>query len=236
MLWPIPADSADDTRYTDKRTELWGLMKDWCNAACLPDDADLAADLSAVEYGYDAGDAILLERKDDMRRRGLAAPDDGDALALTFAYTLAQSDSATSAARKKAHAGSNDRGVTGRRVGRSHKPLEPLVSKHKTHRDVHVVVALVLPKGRPMRDKARVESLRAILEILIERLVPSGAYATRLVRLGGVAEIYCVFEKETDARRLAIAVCARATWRRPGWASQWSFVLDGQRPWRSEPH
>src|SRR5205809_230335 len=70
MLWPIPADSADGTRYTDKRTELWSLMKDWCNAACLPDDADLAADLSAVEYGYDAGDAILLERKDDMRRRG----------------------------------------------------------------------------------------------------------------------------------------------------------------------
>ena len=92
MLWPIPADSADDTRYTDKRTELWGLMKDWCNAACLPDD---------------------------------------DALALTFAYTLAQRDSATSAARKKAPAGSNDRGVTGRRVGRSHKPLKPLVSKYK---------------------------------------------------------------------------------------------------------
>jgi hypothetical protein len=88
------AAADDDVRYADKRTELWGLMKDWCNAGCLPDDADLAADLSAVEYGYDAGDAILLERKDDMRRRGLVAPDDGDALALTFAYALAQRDSA----------------------------------------------------------------------------------------------------------------------------------------------
>jgi hypothetical protein len=38
------------------------------------------------DYGYDASDAILLERKDDMKRRGLASPDDGDALALTFAY------------------------------------------------------------------------------------------------------------------------------------------------------
>ena len=28
----------------------------------------------------------MLERKRDMRRRGLASPDDGDALALTFAY------------------------------------------------------------------------------------------------------------------------------------------------------
>jgi hypothetical protein len=115
-------------------------------------------------------------------------------------------------------------------------PKQGWIAFIDAHRGGHVVVALVLPKGRPMRDKARVESLRAILEILIERLVPSGAYATRLVRLGGVAEIYCVFENETDARRLAIAVRARPTWRHPGWASQWSFVLDGQRSWRSEPH
>jgi hypothetical protein len=27
--------------------------------------------------------------KDDMRKRGLASPDDGDALALTFAYPVA---------------------------------------------------------------------------------------------------------------------------------------------------
>ena len=102
------------------------------------------------------------------------------------------------------------------------------------HRRGHVVVALVLPKGRP--NKARVESLRAILEILIERLVPSGAYATKIVRLGEVAEIYCAFERKADARQLAIEVCARATWQHPGWASQWSFVLDEERPWRSKPH
>ena len=51
-----------------------------------------AADLKAVDYGYDASDAILLERNDDMRRRGLASPDDGDALALTFACPVAKRD------------------------------------------------------------------------------------------------------------------------------------------------
>jgi hypothetical protein len=81
-------------RYANKRAEMWGLMKEWCKAGCLPDDRDLAADLSAVEYGYDASDAILLERKDDMKRRGLASPDDGDALALTFAYPVARTDPA----------------------------------------------------------------------------------------------------------------------------------------------
>jgi hypothetical protein len=79
-------------RYANKRAEMWGFMKEWCKAGCLPEDRDLVADLTAVDYGYDASDAILLERKDDMRKRGLASPDDGDALALTFAYPVAKRD------------------------------------------------------------------------------------------------------------------------------------------------
>jgi hypothetical protein len=79
-------------RYANKRAEMWGFMKEWCKAGCLPDDNDLVADLKAVDFGYDASDAILLERKDDMKRRGLASPDDGDALALTFAYPVAKRD------------------------------------------------------------------------------------------------------------------------------------------------
>ena len=79
-------------RYANKRAEMWGFMKEWCKSGCLPDDRELLADLGAVDYGYDASDAILLERKDDMRRRGLASPDDGDALALTFAYPVARRD------------------------------------------------------------------------------------------------------------------------------------------------
>jgi hypothetical protein len=80
-------DGADATaRYANKRAEMWGYLKEWCKVGCLPGDRDLAADLTGVEFGYDAANAIQLERKDDMRRRGLASPDDGDALALTFAY------------------------------------------------------------------------------------------------------------------------------------------------------
>lgn len=79
-------------RYANKRAEMWGYLKEWCKAGCLPDDRDLRADLTAVDYGYDASDAILLEKKDDMRRRGLASPDDGDALALTFAWPVFKLD------------------------------------------------------------------------------------------------------------------------------------------------
>jgi hypothetical protein len=79
-------------RYVNKRAEMWGLLKEWCKAGCLPDDPELLAELGAVEYGYDATDAIKLEPKDGMRTRGLASPDDADALALTFARPVYVTD------------------------------------------------------------------------------------------------------------------------------------------------
>lgn len=75
-----------DAKYANKRAEIWGFMKDWLKGGCIPDDPELTADLGNVEYGYDASDAIQLERKEHMRKRGLASPDNGDGLALTFAY------------------------------------------------------------------------------------------------------------------------------------------------------
>lgn len=76
--------------YANMRAKMWGGAKDWCKAGCLPDDPELRADLTAVNYGYDAHNAVLLEKKDDMKKRGLASPDDGDAFALTFAYPVAR--------------------------------------------------------------------------------------------------------------------------------------------------
>jgi hypothetical protein len=83
--------------YANKRAEMWGLMKDWLKGGMLDVDPDMLADLTGVEYGYkmlDGRDAILLEKKSDMKRRGLSSPDNGDALALTFAYPVQPSDHA----------------------------------------------------------------------------------------------------------------------------------------------
>jgi hypothetical protein len=40
-------------------------------------------------YGYDSNTRLLLEKKDDMHRRGAASPDQWDAVALTFAEPVA---------------------------------------------------------------------------------------------------------------------------------------------------
>lgn len=76
---------AHGVKVANRRAELWAIMRDWLPGAMIPDDDTLSADLTGVEYGFNADDEILLEKKAHMKKRGLASPDDGDGLALTFA-------------------------------------------------------------------------------------------------------------------------------------------------------
>ncbi len=76
----------DPQKYANKRAECWGKMRDWLVGECeLPRDDGLRDALIGVEYGYNAGMAIQLEKKSDMKARGLASPDEADALSLGFA-------------------------------------------------------------------------------------------------------------------------------------------------------
>ncbi len=79
---------------------MWGNLREWLQGGAIDGDPELISDLTGIEYGYvlrDGRDAIILERREDMKRRGLASPDNGDALALTFAYPVI----AVSAARSR---------------------------------------------------------------------------------------------------------------------------------------
>jgi hypothetical protein len=88
---------SDATVYANRRAELWGFMREWLKGGGIPNDPELIADLVGPEFFYtfrDGRDALCLESKDDMRRRGLSSPDYADALALTFAYNIAPSEHA----------------------------------------------------------------------------------------------------------------------------------------------
>lgn len=83
--------AVDDKQYSNLRAEIWCKMRDWLKAgAVIPDDSELKDDLIGPEYGYDSRDRIQLEKKDDMKERGLASPDSADALALTFTMPVAK--------------------------------------------------------------------------------------------------------------------------------------------------
>lgn len=81
--------------YANKRAEMHGVMREWLKGGMIDDDPELVADLIGIQYGFaqrDGKEAIILEKKSDMKSRGLASPDDSDALALTFAYPVLPSD------------------------------------------------------------------------------------------------------------------------------------------------
>lgn len=76
-------------RVANKRTEIWVRMRNWLEGGAIPDDQAIEDDLIGVEYGFGRDEATLqLEKKEHMKARGLASPDNADALACTFAEAV----------------------------------------------------------------------------------------------------------------------------------------------------
>jgi hypothetical protein len=78
------------------RDYMWDEMKKWLLAGgAIDKDHELAADLQKPILVHDRKQRVKLESKDEMKKRlakmGLdsSSPDDGDALALTFAHPVA---------------------------------------------------------------------------------------------------------------------------------------------------
>jgi hypothetical protein len=77
-------------RVANKRTEMWVRMRNWLDGGAIPDEQEIHDDLVGTEYGYGRDETTLtLEKKEHMKQRGLASPDNGDALACTFAEFVA---------------------------------------------------------------------------------------------------------------------------------------------------
>lgn len=73
----------------NKGAEMWASMREWLKTGAIPADPELVAELTGRTYGFNVKSEIMLEKKEDMKRRGLSSPDCADALALTFAYPVA---------------------------------------------------------------------------------------------------------------------------------------------------
>jgi hypothetical protein len=75
-----------DPQFANGATYMWGRMREWLEGeAAIEDDPDLESELTGREYKFTAKNQIELERKADMKKRGLSSPDWADGLALTFA-------------------------------------------------------------------------------------------------------------------------------------------------------
>jgi hypothetical protein len=89
--------ATDSRAYANKRAECWVRMKAWLSdRGHIPADyRQLQAELSGIEYGYDNLGRVQMERKEDMKKRGLSSPDEADALAYTFAEFVAPKHTST---------------------------------------------------------------------------------------------------------------------------------------------
>lgn len=94
-IYEIPfGGKADSEEWANRRTELWARIREWLGGGCLPEsNKDLEADLVGPEYKFQGnGDKIMLEPKEQMKRRGIHSPDIADALACTFAIKIPRRD------------------------------------------------------------------------------------------------------------------------------------------------
>lgn len=74
-------------KYRNTRAELWDRTRDWLTQDMpveIPDSDELQTDLTVFGYKYDSSDRLLIESKEDMKKRGCLSPDCGEALMLTF--------------------------------------------------------------------------------------------------------------------------------------------------------
>jgi hypothetical protein len=79
------ADRGDQVKYAQKRSEMWGALRNALKYLAIPHSSELRDQLIGPEYDFNLRGELQLEKKSDMKRRGLASPDIADALALTYA-------------------------------------------------------------------------------------------------------------------------------------------------------
>lgn len=77
----------DDEHYANLRAELYDAgIKPWLKTGSIPKDDDFY-ELASIRYKFNSQGQMLLEKKEDMKKRGMKSPDVADALALTFSVS-----------------------------------------------------------------------------------------------------------------------------------------------------
>lgn len=80
----VAAAATDNENYVNLRAEAWQDTKEWLRDAVLEEDEDWFQ-LAQPKFKIQSSGKLLLESKEDMRKRGVKSPDVADALVLTIA-------------------------------------------------------------------------------------------------------------------------------------------------------
>lgn len=80
-----------DVHFANMRSYMWAKgLKEWLERGSIgQSDTKLEIDITSPGFHLNKSNAMVLESKEEMKKRGVPSPDDGDALALTFAAPVA---------------------------------------------------------------------------------------------------------------------------------------------------
>jgi hypothetical protein len=99
-----------DMKYAYRRDEMWGKLKTWLQeGGAIDTDPGLASDLAKPILVSDRLQRVKLESKENMKKRlarmgaDSSSPDDGDALALTFAMPVLPKKKSTASSSKRSY-------------------------------------------------------------------------------------------------------------------------------------
>lgn len=82
----VGESATSNDKFVRLRDELWWKAREWFDArdCTIIQDDGLKGELCTARYDYTSSGKILIESKDEMKKRGLKSPDLADAFCLTF--------------------------------------------------------------------------------------------------------------------------------------------------------
>lgn len=83
-----PVSRGKHYKFANRRAEVFWLLREGMENGEVdldPEDRELAAQLGRIRFWIASGDVVHVERKEDMRKRGVKSPDRADAAAMAFA-------------------------------------------------------------------------------------------------------------------------------------------------------
>lgn len=81
--------ASPDPHCLNMRAHMWNKAKEWLLLGAIPDDKQLAPQLSLPGYHINNSGKLVIESKASIQERGESSPDDADAFCLTFAHAVA---------------------------------------------------------------------------------------------------------------------------------------------------
>ena len=78
----VGTTSRKPEKYKNLRAELCEGFKEWLKEGTI--EGEYQEDCCGIQYSYDSAGRLVMERKEDMKRRGLASPDMMDSAMLCF--------------------------------------------------------------------------------------------------------------------------------------------------------